>query len=149
MFVPSPPLRAAIGSGLAAIALLGLAACSGTESEPGGASSPQTSEGASEGSSEGSSESPTQDGAPDPIEITIADGGISPNGVRLEVPVGEPVTLVITADVAGSLHVHSTPEQEIEYSVGTTEHEVRIDRPGVVEVESHDPTLVVLQLEAR
>lgn len=145
MFVPSPPLRAAIGSGLAAIALLGLAACSGTESEAGEASSPQ----ASEGASEGSSESPTQDGAPDPIEITIADGGISPNGVRLEVPVGEPVTLVITADVAGSLHVHSTPEQEIDYSVGTTEHEVRIDRPGVVEVESHDPTLVVLQLEAR
>ena len=51
--------------------------------------------------------------------------------------------------VAGEFHVHSTPEQEIEYDAGTSEHEITIDRPGVVEVESHEPASVVLQLEVR
>ena len=45
--------------------------------------------------------------------------------------------------------MHSTPEQEIDYDAGTTEHEITIDRPGVVEVESHEPDSIVLQLEVR
>ncbi len=68
---------------------------------------------------------------------------------RVEGKVGEPVTVEITADKAGELHVHSTPEQEIEFGTGTTTHEVTIESPGVVEVESHDPDTVVVQLEVR
>jgi len=83
------------------------------------------------------------------VEITREGGSVTPNGQRVEAAVGEPVTLVITADEAGEMHVHSTPEQDIPYPAGTSEHEVTIDRPGVVEVESHDPDLVVLQLEVR
>ena len=45
--------------------------------------------------------------------------------------------------------MHSTPEQEIAYDAGTSEHEITIDRPGVVEVESHEPDVIVLQLEVR
>ena len=52
------------------------------------------------------------------------------------------------ADAAGEIHVHRTPEQEYVYGNGTTTLKLTpIDRPGVVEVETHDPQLVVVQLE--
>jgi predicted small lipoprotein YifL len=94
------------------------------------------------------SESSTPD---DSVAVTVSREGDSftPNGERVELAVGETLTLTITADEAGELHVHSTPEQEIAYGEGTSEHEITIDRPGVVEVENHDPVVVVLQLEVR
>ena len=73
----------------------------------------------------------------------------TPNGERIELGVGQTLVLTVTADEAGEFHVHSTPEQEIEYDAGTSEHEITIDRPGVVEVESHEPASIVLQLEVR
>ena len=83
------------------------------------------------------------------IEVTREGDEFTPNGARVDAVIGEPVILSITADEAGELHVHSVPEQEIAYDAGTSEHEITIDRPGVVEVESHDPDLIVLQLEVR
>lgn len=72
-----------------------------------------------------------------------------PDGERVELALDRTLVLTITADAAGELRVHSTPEQEIAYEQGTTEHEITIDRPGMVEVESHEPDTVVLQLEVR
>lgn len=91
----------------------------------------------------------TQDG--DSIALTVTRDGdtLTPNGKRVELGVDQTLVLTVTSDVAGEFHVHSTPEQEIAYDAGTTEHEITIDRPGVVEVESHEPPLVVLQLEVR
>ena len=83
------------------------------------------------------------------VTITREDGQFTPNGERVELGVGQSLVLTVTADEAGELHVHSTPEQEIAYESGTSEHEITIDRPGVVEVESHDPDSIVLQLEVR
>lgn len=143
---------------LAALALslaLALTACGGDDTEPtdgatASTSSPSESASESASSSESPSESASesaQDGTR--IEITREGDTFTPMGERVEAPVGEPVTLVITADTAGELHVHSTPEQEVTYEAGTSEHTVTIDRPGVVEVESHEPDVVVLQLEVR
>lgn len=83
------------------------------------------------------------------IDVTRDGDAFTPNGERVEAEAGQPITLAITADEPGELHVHSVPEQEIAYDAGTSEHEITIDRPGVVEVESHDPDLIVLQLEVR
>ncbi len=83
------------------------------------------------------------------VTITREDGQFTPNGERVELGVGQSLVVTVTADEAGELHVHSTPEQEIAYESGTSEHEITIDRPGVVEVESHDPDSIVLQLEVR
>ena len=64
--------------------------------------------------------------------------------------VGQPITLEVTADRAGEIHVHSDPEQELEYSAGsTTLTMVPISRPGVVDVESHALRITILQLEVR
>ena len=87
----------------------------------------------------------------DTVAVTVTREGDSftPNGERVELGVDQPLVLTIEADEAGELHVHSTPEQEIAYDAGTSEHEIVVDRPGVVEVESHDPDVILLQLEVR
>ena len=90
-----------------------------------------------------------KDASAETIEITITGDEISPLGERFEVEAGEPFPVSITADREGSMHVHSNPEQEWDFTDGTTELEVTIDQPGVVEVELHDPDVVVLQLEVR
>lgn len=94
-------------------------------------------------------EAPGTTDAPEKITITITEDSVSPMGERFEVEAGEPFDVEITSDREGSLHVHSSPEQEWEFIEGTTELEATVDQPGVVEVEMHDPDLVVLQLEVR
>jgi hypothetical protein len=95
------------------------------------------------------SQSPSTDGEPVAVTVTREGDAFTPNGERVELAVDQTLVLTIDADEAGELHVHSTPEQDITYDTGTSEHEITIDRPGVVEVESHDPDLVLLQLEVR
>jgi hypothetical protein len=131
----------------------GLAACGGDDdAEPAETTSSPTS---SATSTDDSTDEPTEEPAEEPtddtatISVTRAGDSFTPNGERVELAVGQTLTLTITADEAGELHVHSTPEQEIAYGEGTSEHEITIDRPGVVEVENHDPVVVVLQLEVR
>ncbi len=81
------------------------------------------------------------------VEISYAKGSFDPQGTTVKVPLGEPVTLHVTADKAGELHVHSTPEAEVEFTAGETSKTLTFDRPGVVEVESHDTGAVVVMLQ--
>jgi hypothetical protein len=81
------------------------------------------------------------------VDITIAGDEVTPNGDRVDVGAGEPVTLHITSDRAGELHVHSDPEQHIEYGKGETTARVTIDRPGIVDIEDHAAEVVVVQLQ--
>src|SRR3954451_23174250 len=72
------------------------------------------------------------------IDVTFAGDSVTPNGERVEVSVGQPITLHLTADQPGEIHVHSTPEQELEYPKGETDVKIApIDAPGTVDVESH------------
>jgi len=119
-----------------------LSACGGD----GDADAPATDQSASSSPSDSPS-STTDEG----VAVTVTREGdtFTPNGERVELGVDEALVLTIEADEAGELHVHSTPEQEIAYDAGTSEHEIVIDRPGVVEVESHEPDVILLQLEVR
>ncbi len=83
------------------------------------------------------------------VEITFENGAVTPNGERVEVAAGQPVDLLVTADEPGSIHLHSDPEQEFAYEAGSETFEIQIDRPGVVEVESHELDQVIVQLEVR
>ena len=91
------------------------------------------------------------DGPDEPVvvQITFEDGEVEPNGERVEVDAGQPIDLEVTADEPGEIHIHSDPEQEIPYDSGTTTIEIQVDKPGVVEVESHDLDQVIVQLEVR
>jgi len=81
------------------------------------------------------------------VDVNVDGDEIAPNGARIEAEVGEPIIVTVDADRAGELHVHSTPEQVIAFDQGSTQHELAIDQPGVVEVEEHDSGFVVLQLQ--
>ena len=96
-----------------------------------------------------STQSSSTDG--DSVAVTVTREGdtFTPNGERVELGVDQTLVLTITADEAGEFHVHSTPEQEIEYAAGTTDKTLTIKQPGVVDVESHDLDLLIVQLEVR
>jgi hypothetical protein len=130
-----------------------LTACGGGEADPpAGASSPGTSSPETSSPEISSPDTDTDtdtDGDAVRVEVRREGDAFTPNGERVEVGVGQTLVLELTADESGELHVHSTPEQEIAYDEGTSEHEITIDRPGVVEVESHEPDTIVLQLEVR
>lgn len=122
-----------------------LTACGGD----GDADSPATDQSTSSSPSDTSPESGSESGDGVAVTVTREGDSFTPNGERVELGVDQPLVLTIEADQAGELHVHSTPEQEIAYDAGTSEHEIVIDRPGVVEVESHEPDVILLQLEVR
>jgi hypothetical protein len=126
---------------VAALSCLVLAAGCGQD-DPSGASEPTSS--AAPSASGGGSSAGTQQ-----IKVTFRGDSVTPSGERVEVAAGKPVELVVTADAPGELHVHSSPEQELEYDAGTTTLELTIDQPGVVDVESHDLEKTIVQLEVR
>jgi hypothetical protein len=116
-------LRALASATVLSLSLLGLTACGGDDP----ADAPTT---------------------PVTIDVTISGDTVTPNGERVKVAVGQPVELVVDADAAGEIHVHSDPEQEFEYDAGTTTIDLDpIDKPGVVDVESHTLDVVFVQLE--
>ena len=96
----------------------------------------------------GGEEAPGSD-EPVVIDITIKDGKVTPAGDTVKVGVNQPVDLVVDADSAGTLHVHSDPEHEFAYGEGTETFKLAVPRPGVVEVETHDPDYIVVKLEVR
>ena len=96
-------------------------------------------------------DTPTQSTTDEPgvvINATIRGDDIDPNGERLDVKLGEPITIVVDADREGELHVHSTPEQELEYAKGQTTLELDpITTPGIVDIEDHVADKVLVSLE--
>lgn len=124
-----------------------LSACGGD----GDADPPATEQTSTSSPSDTASDPGSESAADDSVAITVTreDGSFTPNGERVELGVDQALVLTIEADEAGEIHVHSTPEQDITYDAGTSEHEIVVDRPGVVEVESHDPDVILLQLEVR
>ncbi len=74
------------------------------------------------------------------IDVTIKGESVTPNGERFDVNTGQEVQLDVTADAPGEIHVHSTPEQELEYDEGESTLTIEgMDRPGTVDVEVHEP----------
>lgn len=132
------PLRQTVVVAAAmAAAVPTLAACGGS-SDPGTTSAASSSSPTSGSSSTGGTTT---------IDITLKDGTVSPNGSRVEAELGEPIVLRIDADNAGELHVHSTPEQEIEFPAGASTRRLTVDQPGIVDVEDHALDQVVVQLQ--
>ena len=84
------------------------------------------------------------------IQVSFVGDVVTPAGNRVEVAVGQPIELDVTADAAGEIHVHADPEQELEYAAGTSTIQVTpISRPGIIDVESHTLDKTIVQLEAK
>jgi hypothetical protein len=124
---------------VAALSCLFLAGCGGEDASGTGARGSEASGASKSG----------QDARAQRIEVTFRGDSVTPNGDRVQVRAGVPVELVVTADRPGEIHVHSSPEQELEYDAGTTTLRLTLDQPGVVDVESHDLEKAIVQLEVR
>ncbi len=83
------------------------------------------------------------------LDITFKGDTVDPAGTQVKVEAGQPLKLHIVADKAGEIHVHSSPEQELQYAAGTTDKTITLDQPGVVEMESHTLDKLIAQLEVR
>lgn len=84
------------------------------------------------------------------VDIEIKDGKATPQGERVEVEVGEEVTLQVRTDVDEEIHVHSDPEHTYQVSPGKAIIEsFTIDTPGQVAVEAHHLGVTIVQLVVR
>ena len=102
-----------------------------------------------------SSPNPSQSSAEEPSEdvvfdIAVKDGKVTPQGDRVEMKVGQKVTLHITSDAHETIHVHSEPEHEFEIGEGDdVEKSFTIDKPGQIAVEAHHLGVTIVQLVVR
>ena len=142
-------MRRPVLAACTATALLVLTGCGSGGDEPSADASSTPTASSTPSESPSTTPKPTKKPAPagPVVDVTINGDSVTPNGDRVDAKVGEPVTLNITSDRAGELHVHSTPEQELEYGAGRTTLELTVDTPGVVDVEDHVADVVIVQLE--
>lgn len=118
-------------------AVLLLAGCGGDDTGT-VSSSPNPSESAAAESSDGVA-----------VDIAVKNGKVTPQGDRVEVKVGQQVTLRVTSDAHDTIHVHSQPEQEFEIGKGKVEKSFTIDTPGQIAVEAHHLGVTIVQLVVR
>jgi plastocyanin len=137
MTTAQPPLRRTLLA-LTTTAVLALAGCGGSD-EP---SSPSTSGASSSGSTQGSSKST----AAATVDVKIEGDEVTPVAQAVQIGVGETVRLNITSDRSGELHVHSSPEQELEFEPGTTQLDVTLDKPGSVDIEEHESDALLVRV---
>jgi hypothetical protein len=132
---------------LAVAVVLALAGCAGTEAPA--ASTPTTAGSATADSSAAGSTSAVP-AANSPagrrVAVQIAGGQTSGDTGRVAVPLGTQVTLVVTSDVAGEVHVHGY-DLSAPLTPGTAELTFDATVPGVFEVELHEAGTVLLSLQ--
>lgn len=83
------------------------------------------------------------------LDVTIANGEVTPANAALQAHVGQPITVHVTSDAADELHVHSTPDRE--FAISATPNQTftfTIDNPGKIEVELHhlDKTVATIDV---
>ena len=134
---------------VALIAMLGMLVSGCGSDEPSGSEKPKADKSTATADASAKAKPTKKKPSGTTIDITFKGDTVDPNGVQKKVKAGKPITLHIVADKPGELHVHSSPEQEIEYDAGTSDKKLKIDRPGIVEVESHTLEQLVVVLEVR
>jgi hypothetical protein len=131
---------------LLVIASLGLAlsltACG--DDEPAATPTPaaSTAGGASSTAPPPSSEAP----AGPTLELTVSGDTIDPANQQIDAKAGDTLVVEITSDRAGELHVHSSPEQQLEFKPGNTRLEIELKQPGQVDIEEHESDTLVARV---
>lgn len=142
-------------SSIVVVAVLLLSACTSGVDEPAtsGASTPAPT---TESSPSDTTPSAPSEATPSPeeptaptVRVQIADERVTPNAEQVDVSMGETLVFEIVSDRPGELHVHSKPEQFVEFGEGRTRAEISIRTPGSVKVEEHDTSAVVAIVEVR
>lgn len=165
--VTSPPrrrLHRALGGAIAAVVLTtALTACGDDDTEsPDASSTASESSASSESPSESPSPSPSTSDTPSPspsesrsepagptLEVEVEGDEVEPVAARVDLGVGERLTITVEADRAGELHVHSDPERTFTFGPGTERFRLTLDTPGSVDVEEHGADALVARILVR
>ncbi len=85
------------------------------------------------------------------VAVTIADGKVTPNGQKLDVRVGQTITVTVVSDIDEEIHAHTGGDgYELEVKAGTpATGSFTIAAPGSYEVEAHGLEKVIVVLNAR
>jgi len=82
------------------------------------------------------------------VDVTIADGVVSPTNAQVRSMVGQPIVLEVDSDRVDSLHIHSVPEQTFDVAARPGQRfEFTVAIPGRVDVELHELHRTVVTIE--
>ncbi|OBB95541.1 hypothetical protein [Mycobacterium sp. 852002-40037_SCH5390672] len=88
--------------------------------------------------------------APLAVDVTIANGQVTPTNATLQAKVHQQITLHVTSDATDELHVHSTPDHKFQVAAAPNQtFQFAVDVPGNVAVELHhlDRTVATIQVQ--
>ncbi|MEZ0339438.1 hypothetical protein ACAG25_05575 [Mycobacterium sp. pV006] len=84
------------------------------------------------------------------LDVTIADGRVTPTNEQLQASVGQPIVIRVDSDAADELHVHSTPEHTFPVAAAPgQEFEFTVEMPGRVDVELHNTHTTIATILVR
>ncbi len=83
------------------------------------------------------------------VVVSVAKRKVTPPTGRIEVAKGNLVRITVTSDVADELHVHGYDKSLALPAGAPASLELRVDRTGLFEVETHSSHLVLFQLVVR
>ncbi|WP_237568694.1 hypothetical protein [Mycolicibacterium lacusdiani] len=84
------------------------------------------------------------------VDISIANGAVTPTNGQTTASVGMPIVLQVASDTADQLHVHSVPENTFSVEPRPDQSfEFTVDVPGQVDVELHDLNRTVVTIQVR
>ncbi len=89
--------------------------------------------------------------APLTIDVTIANGQVTPTNATLQAKVHQQITLRVSSDATDELHVHSTPDHKFQVAAAPNQtFGFAVDVPGNVAVELHhlDRTIATIQVQS-
>jgi hypothetical protein len=84
------------------------------------------------------------------VDVTIANGQVTPTNATLQAKVKEQITLHVTSDATDELHVHSVPDHKFEVAAAPNQtFQFSVDVPGKVDVELHHlkRTIATIQIQ--
>lgn len=84
------------------------------------------------------------------VNVTIANGQVTPTNATVAARVHQQITFHVTSDATDELHVHSTPDHKFEVAAAPNQtFQFSVDVPGNVEVELHhlDRTIATIQVQ--
>lgn len=132
---------------VSAAALLSLSACGDDDTSSDAVTQATANPSATESlPSAGAPSDQPSDSPVQTVDVTIQGDSVEPVAEKLTAHVGDTVQLNVDSDRDGELHVHSTPEQTFDFGAGTDTFMVKLEQPGVVDVEEHVSDSLVLRI---
>ncbi|EKF21864.1 hypothetical protein C731_4179 [Mycolicibacterium hassiacum DSM 44199] len=84
------------------------------------------------------------------VDVTIANGTVTPTNEQLTASVGQPIIFRVTSDADDQLHVHANPEHTFEVAAKPNQaFQFTVEVPGRVDVELHNLNTTIATIDVK